>query len=68
MNSKRIEDRVGTADIIDNAGSNHVYENNDNIGYTIKYSVIGLVIRNNNNMFTSSWQRGYETGSKFGRI
>lgn len=68
MNSKRIGDRVGTADIIDNAGYNHVYENNDNIGYTIRYSVIGLVIRNNNNMFTSSWQRGYETGSKFGRI
>lgn len=68
MNSKRIGDRVGTADIIDNAGYNHIYENNDNIGYTIRYSVIGLVIRNNNNMFSSSWQRGYETGSKFGRI
>lgn len=68
MNSKRIGNRVGTADIIDNAGYNHVYENNDNIGYSIRYSVVGLVIRNNNNMFTSSWKRGYETGSKFGRI
>ena len=68
MNSKRIGDRVGTADIIDNAGYNHVYENNDNIGYSIRYSVVGVVIRNNNNMFNSSWQRGYETGSKFGRI
>ena len=68
MNSKRIGDRVGTADIIDNAGYNHVYENNDNIGYSIRYSVVGLVIRNNNSMFTSSWKRGYETGSKFGRI
>ena len=27
MNSKRIGDRVGTADIIDNAGYNHIYEN-----------------------------------------
>lgn len=68
MNSKRVGDRVGTADIIDNAGYNHVYENNDNIGYSIKYSVVGLVIRNNNNMFTSSWKRGYDIGSKFGRI
>ena len=68
MNSKRIGDRVGTADIIDNAGYNHVYENNDNLGYKIRYSVVGLVIRNNKNMLSSSWQRGYETGSKFGRI
>lgn len=68
MNSKRIGDRVGTADIIDNTGYNHIYENNDNIGYTIRYSVVGLVIRNNTNMFSSSWQRGYETGSKFGRV
>lgn len=68
MNSKRIGDRVGTADIIDNAGYNHVYENNNNLGYTIRYSVVGLVIRNNTNMLTSSWQRGYETGSKFGRV
>ena len=69
MNSKRIGDRVGTADIIDNAGYNHVYENNDNLGYTIRYSVVGLVIRNNNNISGGSWSIGYrETGSGFARI
>lgn len=68
-NCSRVGNRVGTADIIDNSGYNHIYENNDNIGYTIRYSVVGLVIRNNSNADSvSSWVRGYETGSKFARI
>lgn len=67
-NSKRIGESIGTADIIDNSGYNHVYENNDNIGYVIRYSVVGLVIRDNYEMLSSHWARGYETGSKFGRV
>lgn len=67
-NCHRIGESIGTADIIDNSGYNHVYENNDNIGYVIRYSVVGLVIRNNDNMMTSRWHMGYETGSKFTRI
>ena len=53
--------------IIDNAGYNHVYENNNELGYIIRYSLVGLVIRNNY-MGDSRWAMGYETGSKFSRI
>ena len=63
-----IVQRVGTAGIIDNAGYNHIYENNTDIDYVIRYSVVGLVIKNNSEMISSRWNRGYETGSKFGRI
>lgn len=66
-NSSIIEG-VGTAGIIDNAGYNHVYEGVEKSVYVIRYSVVGLVIRNNTNMYSSRWARGYETGSKFGRI
>lgn len=59
---------IGDNNIIDNSGYNHVYENNDNIGYIIRYSVVGLVIKNNNEMASSRWDRGYETGSKFSRV
>ncbi|MCD2502888.1 hypothetical protein LQE93_14040 [Clostridium sp. NSJ-145] len=68
LNNARIGNSIGTADIIDNSGYNHIYENNSNIGYVIRYSVVGLVIRNNDEMLGSRWTRGYETGSKFGRI
>ena len=67
-NNSRIGKSIGTADIIDNSGYNHIYENNDNLGYVIRYSVVGLVIRNNNDMVSSRWARGYETGSKFSRV
>ncbi len=67
-NNSRIGKSIGTADIIDNSGYNHIYENNDNIGYVIRYSVVGLVIRNNNDMVSSRWYMGYDTGTKFARL
>ena len=67
-NCKRIGERPGSADIIDNSGYNHVYENNENLGLTIRYSVVGLVMRNSPRSVGLTWARGYETGSKFARI
>ena len=40
-------ENVGTADVIDSAGLNHVYENNTNMSFTIRHKVNGVVIRNN---------------------
>lgn len=42
-----ILESVGTADVIDNAGLNHVYENNTNMSFNIRHRVNGAVIRNN---------------------
>lgn len=67
-NCKRIGERPGSADIIDNSGYNHVYENNENLGLRIRYSVVGLVMRNSPRSVGLTWARGYETGSKFARI
>ena len=66
MNCRRIGNRVGTEDIIDNCGFNHIYMNNNNIGFTIRYSVLGVVSKNNE-LTNFKWTRGYETGSKFSR-
>ena len=66
MNCRRIGNRVGTEDIIDNCGFNHIYMNNNNICFTIRYSVLGVVSKNNE-LTNFKWTRGYETGSKFSR-
>lgn len=44
-----ILENIGTADIIDNSGINHVYEDNTNMSFNIRYRVIGTTIRNNTN-------------------
>ena len=68
MNCRRIGNRVGSADIIDNSGYNHVYSGNSILGLIIRYLVLGLVIIENEELGDCKWIRGYETGSKFSRI
>lgn len=56
-----IHENVGTADVIDNAGINHVYENNVNMNFLIRYRCNGVVIRNNKNSgisLTIGWMTG----------
>lgn len=53
-----------TSDVIDCAGLNHVYENNNNFRYDIRYRVRGLTIRNNNNLEINTWI-GFMTGNTF---
>lgn len=54
--------------LIDNVGYNHIYENNENFRYLVRYSTIGLVIKNNKNITGIRWVRGSETGSAYSRI
>lgn len=54
--------------IIDNCGYNHIYENNETFKYLIRYSTIGLVIKNHKNITGIRWVRGNETGSSYSRI
>ena len=68
MNCRRIGNLVGSADIIDNSGYNHVYSGNSILGLIIRYLVLGLVIIENEELGDCKWIRGYETGSKFSRI
>ena len=53
-----------TSDVIDCSGINHVYENNNNFRYDIRYRVRGLTIRNNNNPEINTWI-GFMTGNTF---
>ena len=56
-----ILERAGTADVIDNSGINHVYEDNTNMSFTIRYRVVGTTIRNNKNCnigFVLGWMTG----------
>lgn len=51
----------GTADVIDNSGINHVYEDNTNMSFNIRYRIIGTTIRNNTNGgvdYTLGWMSG----------
>ena len=59
-----ILEAIGTADVIDNSGINHVYEDNTNMNFTIRYRVNGTTIRNNKNCkitFTLGWMTGNTT-------
>lgn len=47
IRNNEIIENVGTADVIDQAGLNHVFENNKNMSYSIGYRVNGATVRNN---------------------
>lgn len=66
-NCDLIENGAGNT-IIDNTGFNHVYENNNDFSYLIRYSVVGLTVRNSNSIPMLRWARGYETGSAYSRV
>lgn len=42
-----ILENVGTADVIDNAGINHVYRDNKNVSITLRYRIRGATVANN---------------------
>lgn len=69
-NNIEIERAEGnTGSIIDNTGFNHIYENCVNHDITIRYRVIGAVVRNINDLNTVvEYQIGTEKRGKFGRI
>ena len=54
--------------VIDNTGYNHVYENNTGFIYLIRYSVVGLVLRDSKKVSVFRWVRGYNTGSQYSRV
>lgn len=66
-NCERIGEKVGTIDIIDNVGYNHVYTNNINFGFDIRSIVFGFCLKNNISNELSHWVRGTAI-NKFGRI
>lgn len=70
INNTELERAEGnTGSIIDNTGYNHIYENCLNHDITIRYRVIGAVVRNMNDRNTSiEYQIGTEKRGKFGRI
>lgn len=46
----KILENVGTGDVIDNGGINHVFEDNIDMRFTIRNKVNGVTIRNNKNV------------------
>ena len=57
-----IKENVGTADFIDCAGINHHVENCKNFGYTARYNIRGITMRNNENCGLNLTV-GYKTGN-----
>lgn len=61
IRSCEILKNVGTADIIDNSGINHVMENCKNMSMTARYRINGITLRNNENIGVSisiGWMTG----------